>query len=197
MAVRQQCSVRPTSIGARGFLGNEDTTIGELVPALRASADERQRLLRLIAAQQKACRSYLAKVKPQFTALTYVNLVAGALAAAVAAGPALGGSGLLDQVQVQLNVGSEDLIYQGLCAIAFVMSLASVITANIIRARDFSSRIAVVEGCYAELDSLRIQLMFARVSSNRGAEIVAKAAARVPFVAGETLVRHESLTRIQ
>jgi hypothetical protein len=35
----------------------------------------------------QACRSYLAKAKPRLATLTFLNLAAGALAAAVAAGP--------------------------------------------------------------------------------------------------------------
>jgi hypothetical protein len=72
------------------------------------------------------------------------------------------------------------------------MSLISVITANIIRAYDFSARVAAVEGCCSELDNLRIQLMFSAISSTRGAELVAKTTPRVPFIPGEASVRNES-----
>ena len=72
------------------------------------------------------------------------------------------------------------------------MSLISVITANIIRAYDYSARVAAVEGCCSELDSLRIQLLFSAISSTRGAELVAKTTARVPFIPGEAGVRNES-----
>jgi hypothetical protein len=183
----QQCH-RPHSPATRSptYSGDENTTISQLLPVLRTMTDERQHLLHLITMQQKACRSYLAKVKPRFAVLTVTNLAAGALAAAVAAGPALGGANLLDTVQAQLNVSTEDLLYQLVCAIAFVMSLTSVITANVLRAYDYSARVSAVEGCCAELDSLRIQLLFSAISSARGAEMVAKVAARVPFVAGET-----------
>ena len=120
--------------------------------------------------------------------LTYTNIATGAFAAAVAAGPAFGGSAFLDHVQNQLNVADGDLLYQVVCATAFVMSLASVITANVIRVRDFSARITAVEACYAELDSLRIRLLFAAVPANHAAEIVAKAVARIPFVAAENVI---------
>ena len=192
MSARQQCRPRPNSTRVQAFLGDESTTISRLPHALGAVADQRERLLNLIADQQKACRSYLAKAKPRLATLTFLNLAAGALAAAVAAGPALGGSSLLDTVQVRLDIGNDDLLYQVICAVAFVMSLISVITANIIRAYDFSARVAAVEGCCSELDSLRIQLLFSAISSTRGAELVAKAAARVPFIPGDTGVRSES-----
>lgn len=185
MVIRQTSRAHPTPVGGRTFRVDDDTTVSELIPKARASAGEHQRLLHLVAVQQQACRRYLAKVVPRSAALTYTNIAAGAFAAAAAAGPALGGSNFLDHVQSQLNVADDGLLYQALCAIAFVMSLASVITANVIRVRDFSARIAAVEACYAELDSLRIQLLFAAVSATRGAEIVAKAVARVPFIAEE------------
>jgi len=133
-----------------------------------------------------SARSYLAKTEPRLATLTFVNLAAGALATAVAAGLALGGSSLLDTVQVRLDIGNEDLLYQVICAVAFVMSL------NIIRAYDFSARVAAVEGCCSELDSLRIQLVFSAISSTRGAELVAKTTARVPFMPGEASARNES-----
>jgi hypothetical protein len=44
-----------------------------------------------------------------------------------------------------------------------------------------------VEACYAELERLRIQLLFAAVPTARAAEIVAGSAARVPFLAEEDI----------
>ena len=157
MSATLQCRPRPTLTRVGAFLGDDSTTISQLPPALRTAVDQRERLLHLIADQQKVCRSYLAKAKPRLATLTFVNLAAGALATAVAAGPALGGSSLLDTFQARLNIGDEDLLYQVICAVAFVMSLISVITANIIRAYDYSARVAAVEGCCSELDSLRIR----------------------------------------
>ena len=106
----------------------------------------------------------------------------------MAAGPPFGGSAFLDHLQNQLNVADGDVLYQVVCAVGFVMSLASVITANLIRVRDFSARITAVEACYAELDSLCIRLLFAAVPANHAAEIVAKAVVRVPFVAAEDVI---------
>jgi hypothetical protein len=88
---------------ARPHRVDDDTTVSELVPTTRASATEQQRLLALIAAQQRSCRAYLARVKPRSTALTYANIATGAFAAAVTAGPAFGGPGFLDHVQNQLT----------------------------------------------------------------------------------------------
>lgn len=192
MVIRQPSRAHPTRVGGHTLRVDDDTTVSELIPRVRASTGEHQRLLHLVAVQQRACRSYLAKVVPRSAALTYMNIAAGAFAAAAAAGPTFGGSNFLDHVQNQLNVADDNILYQALCAVAFVMSLASVITANVIRARDFSARIAAVEACYAELDSLRIQLLFAAVSAARGAEIVAKAVARVPFVAEENGMLYEA-----
>jgi len=170
VVIQQHSRMRPTSAVGHAFSVDDDTTVSELIPRVRASTGEHQRLLHLVVVQQRACQSYLAKVRPRSVVLTYTNIAAGAFAAAVAAGPALGGSNFLDHVQNQLNVADDNLLYQALCAVAFVMSLASVITANVIRSRDFSARIATVEACYAELDSLRIQLLFTAVSAPRAAE---------------------------
>jgi hypothetical protein len=177
------------------FSGDDSTTVSDVISTLRVATNERQRLLSLIAAQQQSCRQYLAKVRPRFAALTILNLATGALAAAVAAGPGIGGSSFVDHAQFQLNVSDGDLLYQVLCAIAFAMSLTAVITANIIRAHDFSAKIAAAEGCYSDLECLRVQLLFATVSLTRGAEIFAKAAARVPFVVGEDTPRYERSIR--
>lgn len=188
MSTRQSFPVHSTSTPEvrHAFQADDDTTVRQLVPRPLESKDERQRLLYLVAVQQQSCRSYLARVGPRFALLTYTNIAAGAFAAVVAAGPAFGGATFLDHVHNQLNVADDDLLYQVICAVAFVMSLASVITANMIRARDFSARIAAVEACYAELDSLRIRLLFAAIPANHAAETVAKAVARVPFVAEKT-----------
>lgn len=145
--------------------------------------DERQRLLARIAHHQRACSTYLAATRPRSVAWTYTNIASSVVAAAAAAGPAAGGSTFTSDIQSGLSLPDDSFVYQVLCAIAFAMSMAAVITANVIRARDYASRIAAAEACHGELDALHVQLQFGALTIAHGAELVAKEIARVPFVA--------------
>jgi hypothetical protein len=102
--------------------------------------------------------------------------------AAVAAGPAAGGETFTSDLQSALSLPDDSLVYQLLCAIALVMSVAAAITAAVIRVCDYPSRIAAAEACRAELDALHVQLQFGTLTVTRAAERLAKEVAQVPFV---------------
>ena len=115
MVIQQPSRMHSIRAGGREFRGDDDTTVSEIPKG--APTAEHQRLLRLVAVQQQAWRSYLTRVGPRSAVLTYTNIATAAFAAAVAAGPAFGGSAFLDHVQNQLNVVDGDLLYQVVCEI--------------------------------------------------------------------------------
>jgi hypothetical protein len=157
------------------------STVAKNRAPARAGPDERPHLFAYIAAHQHACSRYLATTRPRAAAWIVTNIVSSALAAAVAAGPTFGGSAFIDMIQRGLGLPDALPLGQILCAVVFAITVVSTITASIIRARDYATKIAAAETCYGALEALRVELRFGALPVVRAAEMMAKEIARTSF----------------
>lgn len=77
---------------------------------MEESADTRQRLSERIDQKQQAIRSYLGRERPRRNRLSNVSIVGSALAAALTAGPAVGGTGFTEAVQGIFNLEEDSVV---------------------------------------------------------------------------------------
>jgi hypothetical protein len=123
-------------------------------------ADDRVRLLETVRARRACIDAYVKHKTPASTRLSTVSIVSSAIAAALTAGPALGGTTFAQTVQDGLNLDRPDMVWRILCFAALAVSITAAISANLSKSHDLTSRIAAAEQAGAVLERLQRRLEF-------------------------------------
>lgn len=113
-------------------------------------------LLKKIKTKRREVADYLKEKEPRHSRLITISIVAGALAAALTAGPGVGGDGFIEAAKGFVSFGIP--VWQVLCLLATLLSMAVVITNGMLKSKDMTSKIAQVRGCDAKLEGLEIML---------------------------------------
>lgn len=143
---------------------------------------ERARLLRRIQERRRSVDAYLRKARPRAARLTYVSVVSSALAAALTAGPGLGGADLTASVSETLDLEGAPQVWQPLCLLATVVSIIAAISANLSKSKNVEALIVHAEACNAELEGLQALLEFEQCSVEDAVKMYQQYVARIPFV---------------
>ncbi len=144
-----------------------------------------QQLLKRIAERRRSLEVYLGSARPRVERLSLVSIISSALAAALTAGPALGGEGFTDSVAGAFNTGEDSTVWRVLCLLALVVSVISAIAVNLSKSRNWEARIISAEACNAELEGLQTLLEFGQIPVSEAVKLYQQYVAKVPFV-GET-----------
>ncbi|RZT15462.1 hypothetical protein EV649_6251 [Kribbella sp. VKM Ac-2569] len=126
--------------------------------------------------------AFLRDVRPRRNRLTNISIVSSALAAALVAGPALGGAPFTNGVKDQLSIGSAADVWRPLCLAALIVSLVSVISGNLSKSQDLAARVTAAEVCSAELEGVLTSLQFGHLSVEDAVEQYHHSVSKVPFV---------------
>jgi hypothetical protein len=114
--------------------------------------------------------------------LTYVSVVSSALAAALTAGPGLGGQKFVS-FATDMGVGDKPTdVWQPLCLVAAVVSVIAAISANLSKSKNAEARIIHAEACNAELEGLQALVEFQQVSLEDAVKLYQQYVTRIPFV---------------
>lgn len=141
-----------------------------------------QRLLRRIKDRRRTIDSYLRSARPRAARLTYVSVVSSALAAALTAGPGLGGQKFVS-FATDMGVGDKPTdVWQPLCLVAAVVSVIAAISANLSKSKNAEARIIHAEACNAELEGLQALVEFQQVSLEDAVKLYQQYVTRIPFV---------------
>ncbi|NIV03469.1 hypothetical protein GWN26_06450, partial [Candidatus Saccharibacteria bacterium] len=97
-------------------------------------------LLKKIRTKRQEIADYLTRSEPRHSRLIKSSIVAGALAAALTAGPGIGGDGFIEAAKSVVSFGIP--IWQLLCLIATLLSATAVVANSILKSSDLSSKIA-------------------------------------------------------
>ncbi len=147
--------------------------------------DDLHRLLEQIRSKRRTIEHFLSTARPRAERLTYVAIVSSALAAALTAGPAVGGADFVASAQGVLDLSSASGVWQPLCLLATVASVVAAITANLSKAKNSTARIVNAEVCNAELEGLATMVEFGQVPLEEAVELYARHVSRIPFVPEE------------
>jgi hypothetical protein len=142
----------------------------------------RARLLETIGNRRDCIVDYIRAKSPASTRLSTISIVSSAVAAALTAGPAFGGSTFAETVQSGLDLRQSEVVWRLLCFGALAVSVTAAISANLSKAHDLTSRIAAAEAAGATLHGLATRLEFGRLSVEDAAQEYRDIVAGIPFV---------------
>jgi MFS family permease len=141
-----------------------------------------EQLLRRIRDRRRTVSAYLRSARPRAERLTYVAVISSALAAALTAGPALGGPKFTSQVAAAFQLGGPSEVWRPLCLLAMIVSVIAAISANLSKSKNAEARIISAEACHAELEGLEALVEFKQVPLEDAVKLYQQYIARVPFV---------------
>ncbi|MFC1523346.1 hypothetical protein ACFL6N_01010 [Thermodesulfobacteriota bacterium] len=113
-------------------------------------------LLAKIRIKRQEIAKYLAKIEPRNFRLINASIICGALAAALTAGPGIGGGDFINSVKNIVSFGIP--IWQVLCLIATLLSVSAVIANGMLKVHDLTAKIAIARGCNSKLEGLEFML---------------------------------------
>ena len=137
-------------------------------------------LLEKIKTKRRKTADYLKKMEPRQSHLITVSIVAGALAAALTAGPGVGGGGFIEAAKGIISFGIP--VWQVLCLLATFLSMAAVITNGMLKSKDLASKIAQVRGCDAKLEGLETMLELEQIDLQQAASLYTQYLTEIPHV---------------
>jgi hypothetical protein len=145
----------------------------------RNNKDE-EALLAKIKAKRKILADYLVKSEPRQSRLINFSIVTGALAAALTAGPGIGGNGFVDSFKNIMSFGVP--IWQVLCLIATALSVAAVVINGVLKSDDMSAKIISTRNCDAKLEGLETMLELGQVSVEQAAPVYTQYLNEIPHL---------------
>ncbi|MDX1636440.1 MAG: hypothetical protein R3281_00630 [Balneolaceae bacterium] len=142
--------------------------------------NDSEALMEKIRSKRKEVAEYLRKNEPKQSRLITTSIVSGALAAALTAGPGVGGSGFIEAAKGVVSLGFP--VWQVLCLLATLLSMAAVITNGMLKSRDLTSKISQVRGCDAKLEGLETMLELNQIELKQAASLYTQYLAEIPHV---------------
>ena len=143
---------------------------------------DQQQLLNHIEERRQDLNTYLRRAKPRSERLTLASIISSALAAALTAGPALGGAEFVGSVAQTLGLPGAPAVWRPLCLLAMIVSVVAAITANLSRSKNAEARIMSAEACNTELDLLATFIELHQVSLDEAVKMYQQSVTKVPFV---------------
>lgn len=137
-------------------------------------------LLAKIRAKRKLLADYLIKNEPRQSRLITVSIISGAVAAALTAGPGIGGDGFVDSMKSIVSFGIP--IWQVLCLIASLFSIAAVVINGMLKSNDMTTKINSARNCDAKLEGLETMLELTQVSVEQAAPVYTQYLTEIPHV---------------
>jgi MFS family permease len=133
-----------------------------------------------IAARREAVDAYLRTARVRQRRLLVVGVVAGAVASALTAGPAIGGGAFSDRVTEGLGLSTP--AWQLLCLAASVCSLTAALATQLLRSQRLEERIAQAQLARTKLELVDLGLAVGRVSSDQAVTELATCAELTSFL---------------
>lgn len=147
-----------------------------------------QELLQTIEQRRRSVNAYLRRARPRYERLTYLTIISSALAAALTAGPALGGKDFADGVSGILGLEGGASVWRPLCFLAMIVSVIAAISANLSKFKNSEVRIVGAETCNCELEGLQTMLKFRQLSLEEAIRMYQESVAKIPFVPDDSLL---------
>jgi len=144
-----------------------------------SSSETRGNFLKRIRERRRSIKWYIESLEPTGARLTSVNIICGAIAAALTATSAIGGKSLMDALGIS---DPHSATWRILFAIAALLSLFSTVAANLYKSHDISSRLGKAQVCDAKLEGLETLLELNQVALKEGATQYNQYVAEIPFV---------------
>ena len=122
--------------------------------AMNDNGKNRGELPHRMRAQRENIDTFARQVRPRSVRLANVGIISSAIAAALAAGPALGGVSFVDAVQRVFSLSTESIVWRTLCLVAMLASFVAMISAQLGKSQDMAARLSAADACETELERL-------------------------------------------
>ncbi len=144
------------------------------------STSDKDRMLTKITAKRKEISAYLAKTEPRNSSLITWSIVAGTLAAALTAGPGVGGDGFITSVTNYVSFGIP--IWQVLCLMATLFSVAAVIANGMLKANNLAAKIADARACDTKLEGIETMLELDQIDLSQATRQYTVSLTKIPHI---------------
>src|SRR4051812_18398839 len=144
--------------------------------------EERAGLLTRIDTRRAGIEAYLRERGPASRRLSTITVLSSSAAAAMMAGPALGGQSFAETVQAGLDLEQSSRVWQVLCLGALAISVTAAVSAHLDKVTDLRAHIGAAEAASAMLEGLRTRLEFGRFPVEDAAQEYRDIVAGIPFV---------------
>lgn len=144
------------------------------------SRNEQKVLLSKIKEKRAELASYLAQVEPRNTRLINTSIIFGALAAALTAGPGVGGDNFISSVKDMVSFGIP--VWQMLCLVATILSVTVVIVNGMMKSHSLTSKIATTRTCDAKLEGLETMLELDQVDLQQATQVYTQCLTEVSHI---------------
>lgn len=142
--------------------------------------NDQESLLKKIQLKREDVAKYLNENEPKQSRFVTISIVAGALAAALTAGPGVGGSGFIETASGLVSFGIP--VWQVLCLLATFLSMSAVIANGLLKTNDLPTKIAQVRGCDAKLEGLEIMLDLEQIDLKQATSLYTQYLTEIPHV---------------
>jgi MFS family permease len=118
-------------------------------------------LLSQIRHKRAQVEQFLARASPRKRRLLNMTIVGGTLAAALTAGPAVGGASFTGWLTRTFSLTSP--AWQLLCGAAAVCSVMATVATQLLKSQNIEERVTRAQGCRAKLEVLEVGLTIGRM----------------------------------
>lgn len=139
-------------------------------------------LLKRIATKREQISAFLSKSQPRSRKLVNTAIICGALAAALTAGPAFGGSTMTAWLTETLGLKSP--VWQLLCLGSTICSVTAAIATNMSKSHAIASKILSAQACNAKLEGLELLIEMNQVDAEKSAALYTQYLTEISFVGG-------------
>jgi hypothetical protein len=149
---------------------------------MRTEQETFDNLLRKVRDKRRRIATFVSRLEPHGVRLVNLGIICGAIATALTAGPAIGGSRLTDALGA---AGPNSPSWRILCGAAMVFSLVATIATNLYKSHDMASRLAKAQTCDAKLEGLETLVELGQMSIKEAAARYEDCIPEVSFIPSE------------
>lgn len=139
-------------------------------------------LLARIAAKRACVQAHLRRHRPRSRRLSTATIVLTSLAAALAAGPGVGGSDFTVAVGKAIDTDTPGAVWQGVCLGAALLSAAAAIATGLSKSQEATAQLNTAAAVDGELEGLAFLLEFGEVSLEDSVKLYRQCIAKIDFI---------------
>ena len=124
-------------------------------------------LLEQVRSKRSSLEAFLARKVPRKRRLLNTTIVGGAFAAALTAGPAVGGQSFSTWLTMALSLESPS--WRLLCGAATVCSIAATVSTQLLKSQQIEEHVTRAQSCRAKLEMLEVGLTTGTIDQKQAA----------------------------
>jgi MFS family permease len=124
--------------------------------------------------------AFLASAVPRKRRLLNTTIVGGSLAAALTAGPAVGGQSFTAWLTMVFELGSPS--WRLLCAAASVCSITATVATQLLKSHNVEDQVSRAQACRAKLEVLDVSLQLGEIDAHQASAEYLRCVEQVAFL---------------